>query len=340
MKEALFFEYDKNKDKVICTLCPHKCKLSDHMIGACGVRIAVNKKLYSLNFKKAIALHLDPIEKKPLFHFYPSKSILSIATVGCNLFCKFCQNHSISMFEGRRKTTEIPGETIEPSELVKIAKLKGSIGIAYTYTEPTIFYEYVYETSIQMKKSGLKNVWVTNGFIEEEPQLKLKVLVDGVNNDLKSFSEKTYKKYTGGKLKPVLETLKRWIKMGVWLEVTTLLIPGVNDSKEELRDIASFIKNELGEFVPWHISRFYPHYRMLSTPPTPPSKIKEAREIGLSEGLKFVYSGNLPGDEGENTYCPKCGKIIIKRYGYYIEENNIVDGKCKFCGEKIEGIWG
>ncbi len=340
MKEALFFEYDKNKDKVICTLCPHKCKLSDHMIGTCGVRIAVDKKLYSLNFKKAIALHLDPIEKKPLFHFYPSKPILSIATVGCNLFCKFCQNHSISMFEGRRKTTEIPGETIEPSELVKIAKLKGSIGIAYTYTEPTIFYEYVYETSIQMKKSGLKNVWVTNGFIEEEPQLKLKELVDGVNNDLKSFSEKTYKKYTGGKLKPVLETLKRWIKMGVWLEVTTLLIPGVNDSKEELRDIASFIKNELGEFVPWHISRFYPHYRMLSTPPTPPSKIKEAREIGLSEGLRFVYSGNLPGDEGENTYCPKCGKIIIKRYGYYIEENNIVDGKCKFCGEKIEGIWG
>ncbi len=339
MKKALFFEYNKKNERVLCRLCPHRCKLKNNTIGACGVRFAKDGILYSLNYRKAIALHLDPIEKKPLFHFYPSKPILSISTVGCNLFCKFCQNHTISMFDGFRKILNLPGNEVDEEELVRIALLNNSIGIAYTYTEPTVFYEYVYDVSKKMKEAGLKNVWVTNGFIEEEPQLMLEGLVDGVNNDLKSFSDKTYRKYTGGRLKPILEGIKRWKKIGAWLEITTLLIPEVNDSKEEIKDIAQFIKIELGAETPWHISRFHPHYKMLNTPPTSVSELKEAREIGLSEGLKFVYTGNVPGDEGETTFCPECKRPLIKRYGYHIEENNIIDGKCKFCGEKIEGVW-
>ncbi len=335
MREALF--YKKEKDRIVCTLCPHKCSLRDGQIGACGVRVRKGDKLYTLVYGKIASIAVDPIEKKPLFHFYPSRPILSIATLGCNMFCKFCQNYTLSFFEGKGKTTDIYGQDVFPERLVEIALSYNSIGIAYTYNEPTVFYEFIKDTSFHMKQSGLKNVWVTNGFIEEEPQLQLKGLVDAVNNDLKFFSDKKYKKYTGGSLKPVLDSLKRWKKIGAWLEVTTLIIPDVNDDIKEIDDIIDFIKTELGEETPWHISRFHPQFKMANHPPTPPEKIRKIRERGLEKGLKFVYSGNLWGDEGESTYCPHCGKLLIKRIGYNIEEYNIVNSKCKFCGHEIAG---
>ncbi len=335
MREALF--YKKEGERVICTLCPHKCSLREGQIGACGVRVRKGDKLYTLVYGKLASIAVDPIEKKPLFHFYPSRQILSIATVGCNMFCKFCQNYTLSFFDGKGKTLDIYGQDVIPERLVKIAISYNSVGIAYTYNEPTVFYEFIRDTSILMKQSGLKNVWVTNGFIEKEAQLSLQGLVDAANNDLKFFSDKKYKKYTGGRLKPILETLKRWKKMGVWLEVTTLIIPEVNDDPAEIDDIIDFILNELGDETPWHISRFHPHFKMANHYPTPPETIRRIRERALEKGLKFVYSGNLWGDEGENTYCPNCGKLLIKRTGYNIEEYNIVNSKCKFCGYKISG---
>jgi pyruvate formate lyase activating enzyme len=335
LREAEF--YKKRKDRIICELCPHKCSLRDNEIGICGVRVRKGDKLFTLVYNRAASIAVDPIEKKPLFHFHPSKNILSIATPGCNMFCRFCQNYTLSFFEGKGKTERIFGEEYSLEELVLIAKKHNSIGIAYTYNEPTVFYEYLKDISVKMKENGLKNVWVTNGYIEEEPQLAMNDLIDAVNNDLKFFSDKKYKKYTGASLEPVLKTLKRWKKMGVWLEITTLIIPGVNDDEKEIDDIIGFIKDEIGVETPWHISKFHPSYKMSDYPPTPDKTIKRIRERGLEQGLRFVYSGNLWGDEGENTYCPVCGKLLIKRTGYNITEYNMQNGKCSFCGEKIEG---
>jgi len=336
MKEALF--YEKKDNLVKCTLCPHKCELKEGQIGFCGVRKNINNKLYTLVYNKAASLAIDPIEKKPLFHFYPSQKILSIATMGCNLACKYCQNYSLSFFDGKGKTDNIDGTAIEPKEVVDYAIKHNTIGIAYTYSEPTIFYEYLKDISIEMKKKNLKNVWVTNGYIEKEPQLQMKDYIDAVNNDLKFMSDEKYKKFTSGRLKPVLLALKRWKKMGIWLEVTTLVIPGLNDNQKEISDIIDFIKNELGAETPWHISRFYPQYKMKDFAPTPTQTLINIRETALEKGLKYVYIGNIWESEGENTYCPNCGKIIIKRSGYNIDSYNIKDSKCINCGEKIDGV--
>lgn len=336
MKEAMFY-HQLDNGSVLCELCPHLCKLKIDQTGICGVRKNVSGKLYSLVYGKAIAVHIDPIEKKPLFHVAPGSHSFSMSTVGCNFHCKFCQNHDISQVKNIDNMKHFSRQ-LDPDDLVKMAKQNSCSSIAYTYTEPTIYFEYAYDTAKIASENGLLNVFVTNGYINPEPlQLIHKYLV-AANVDLKSFNENFYKKLVGAKLTPVLDTLKLMKKLKIWIEVTTLVIPGENDSTEELTEIASFIKDELGIETPWHISRFYPQYLLTDHPATPVSTLEKAREIGLAQGLRYVYLGNVPGTDAENTYCYHCKKLLIKRYGYQIIENNIKSGHCLFCGNQIDGI--
>lgn len=333
MKEAMFYEKEEG-NKVKCTLCPHGCVILPEKRGICGVRENQEGRLFSLVYGKAISLAIDPIEKKPLYHFYPGSSILSFATIGCNMKCLNCQNYSISQIA--------PGESIEgrailPGEIVKLAKERNCKSIACTYTEPTIFYEYAYETARLASKEGIKNVFVTNGYINPEPLKAIKSWLDAANVDLKSFREETYLKTCKAKLEPVLKTIELMKELGIWVEVTTLIIPGVNDSEEELEEIANFISS-LGKDIPWHLSRFYPAYRLTDRPQTPLKTLHQARDIGKKVGLRYVYTGNVPGDEGENTYCWSCGKLIIERYGFSLLSYRIKDSSCEFCGAKIDGM--
>ncbi len=336
MKVAKFWEKRPN-NKVKCTLCPHNCIIRDGRAGICGVRVNRGGILYTLVYDKIIAANVDPIEKKPLFHVLPGSSIFSIATVGCNMRCKNCQNYSISQYPILHNG-EVTGDYVTPKMVVEAAIRYRCKSIAYTYTEPTIFYELAYDTAKIAHEKGLRNFFITNGYINRKPLKEVLPYLDGANIDLKSFRDATYRRVVTARLSPVLETIKFLHENGKWVEVTTLLIPGINDSEEELRDIARFIKG-ISPDIPWHISAFYPAYKMQHVPPTPPESIRRAREVGLEEGLKFVYSGNLWGDEGENTYCPGCGRVVIGRVGYKITELNIVDGKCKFCGTPIPGIF-
>ena len=334
MREASFYKKVKNND-VRCVLCPHNCQIKPDKRGLCGVRENRDGKLYSLVYGKIIAEHVDPIEKKPIFHILPGSSSYSIGTVGCNLSCRNCQNWEISQ---GYKTSEISGRDTTPEEIVRNALKMGCKSIAYTYTEPTIFYEFAYDCSVIAHSKGINNIFVTNGYTNSEPLEKIATFLDACNVDLKSFREETYKKICGGKLEPVKNSIKLMKKLGIWIEVTTLVIPTVNDSSEELADIANFIK-ELGEETPWHISAFYPNYLMTDTPPTPVSTLTKAREIGIDKGLKYVYTGNIPGDEGENTYCYNCKHLLIERYGFSVIKNNIKNNKCPSCNAKIDGIF-
>ncbi|HDD44122.1 MAG TPA: AmmeMemoRadiSam system radical SAM enzyme, partial [Candidatus Desulfofervidus auxilii] len=290
---------------------------------------------YTLVYNRIIAKHNDPIEKKPLYHFYPGSFSFSIATVGCNFHCLFCQNADISQMP--RDDKKIIGLETTPEEIVADAIAQRAKSISYTYTEPTIYFELAYETAQIAVKKGLKNVFVSNGYMSEEALETIKPYLHAANIDLKSFRDKFYKEICGAKLQPVLDTITRLIKMGIWVEVTTLIIPTVNDSEEELREIARWLY-QLNPDIPWHVSRFYPTYRFTHVPSTSIGTVRRAREIGLEEGLHYVYTGNAPGDEGENTYCHNCGKLIIERYGYTITTYNIIEGKCKYCGIKIPGI--
>ncbi|HFE53087.1 MAG TPA: AmmeMemoRadiSam system radical SAM enzyme, partial [Bacteroidetes bacterium] len=301
MKEAMFYERLEG-NKVVCRLCPHDCVLKDGQVGICGVRQNRGGTLYTLVYGKAIAVHVDPIEKKPLFHVYPGTRSFSLATVGCNFRCKFCQNADISMIR-LRHGEEAPGETLLPEEVVRLAVRYDCKTIAYTYTEPTIFYEYAYDTSVLAVKHDILNVFVTNGFISQEALRHIAPVLHAVNVDLKGWSEEYYRKIVGGRLQPILDNLKLMKQLGIWVEVTTLCVPGYVDTDDQFRSIARFIRDELGPETPWHVSRFYPHYQMTDVPATPISVLKRAREIGLEEGLRYVYSGNVPGDEGEHTYC-------------------------------------
>jgi len=290
--------------------------------------------LYSLVYGKAISLAIDPIEKKPLYHFYPGSDALSLATVGCNFRCLNCQNYQISQLPERG---EIMGEEISPEEVVSQAKLKNCRVIAYTYTEPTIFFEYAYDIAKLASEENIKNVFVTNGYISEEALRKISPYLDAANVDLKSFNEGFYRRICGAHLEPVLKSLRLMKKLGIWVEVTTLVIPGLNDSEEELRKIAGFIMS-LGAETPWHLSRFYPAYKLTEPSSTPIDTLHRARQIGLEAGLRYVYTGNVPGNEGESTYCYNCGRMIIRRYGYQIGEFNIENGRCRFCKVKIDGV--
>lgn len=335
MKEAMLYEKIGDK-KVQCNLCAHRCKINEGKKGICLVRENRDGTLYTLVYGRTISQHVDPIEKKPLFNFYPGTTAYSIATVGCNFKCQFCQNWEISQMV--RDEHLIMGNEASPESIVENAKKYGSKSIAYTYTEPTIFFEYAYDTAKLAHEVDIKNVFVTNGYMTEEAIKKIEPYLDAANVDLKSFSDDFYRKLCGAKLQPVLDALKLMKKLGIWVEVTTLIIPTLNDSSEELREIAKFIVNELGEGTPWHISRFYPAYNLTDKPPTPIETIHKAREIGLNEGLKYVYEGNVPGSTGENTYCPNCKNLIIERLGYQIINKATKDGKCPYCESKIYGV--
>ena len=290
MKEALFYEKLAEK-KVKCVLCPHFCIISAGNRGICGVRENQAGTLYSLVYGKLAAVNIDPIEKKPLYHFLPGTYTYSISTVGCNFRCGFCQNYHISQAGGMK---EIPGDAVSPEKIVEAAIENNCPSISYTYTEPTIYFEYAFDTAKIAKEKGLKNIFVTNGFMNREPLEKMALYLDAANVDLKSFSEDFYKKICKARLAPVLETLKRMKELGIWVEVTTLIIPGLNDSSDELSKIALFIKNELGEGTPWHVTAFYPTYKMQDLPRTPVETLLKAQEIGTNARLKFVHMGNIP----------------------------------------------
>ncbi|MDP2941212.1 MAG: AmmeMemoRadiSam system radical SAM enzyme [Candidatus Omnitrophota bacterium] len=335
LKEALY--YRKLDGKVVqCQLCPRLCVIPDGKRGFCRVRQNTSGKLYSLSYAKPVSLNgLDPIEKKPLFHFLPGTRTFSVATAGCNLKCKFCQNWEIS----QRSTEEVDFTYLEPEELARRVKESGLPTIAYTYSEPTIFYEYMLETAKLAKKAGLKNIMHSSGYINEEPLRELSKYLDAANIDLKGFSEEYYAKISEGGLAPVLKTLQVLRQEGVHLEITNLILPGYNDDEQTLRQMCLWIKENLGADTPLHFSRFFPMYQMAALNPTPPETLEKARNIAFGCGLKYVFIGNLAGNPAESTYCPKCGKILIKRAGYMIEEINLIDGKCKFCGERIAGVW-
>ena len=334
MKEAMFFRR-LDDGKVRCDLCAHRCVIEDGERGFCGVRENRSGTLYSLVYGRAIATHIDPIEKKPLFHYRPGSYSLSVATVGCNFRCRHCQNADLSIrpIENRH----IAGQNITPEELVAAARRSGCASISYTYTEPTVFFEYALETAQGASQQSLGNVFVTNGYMTEEALRTIAPVLDAANVDLKAFSEAHYRDICEARLSPVLDTLRLMKELGIWIEVTTLLIPTVNDSEKELRKIAEFIL-ALGSEIPWHISRFYPTFRMNDLPPTPIESVRRGREIGLEVGLRYVYTGNLPGDEGESTFCPQCGQRVIHRHGYIIEECRLRQGRCPQCRMVIDGV--
>ena len=334
MKEAMFQE-KIGEGKIKCGLCNQFCILKEGEPGKCGVRINKNGKLYSLVYGKLVAENVDPIEKKPFYHFLPGSISFSIATCGCNFFCKFCQNYEIAHPPKEGKIYMIVER--KPEEVVETAISNGCSSISYTYTEPTVFFEFAYDTAKIAKEKGLKNNFVTNGYMSKEALKEISPYLDAANVDLKG-DEKFYREMCGSHQKPVIENIELMKKLGIWVEVTTLLIPEFNDSEKQIKEIAEIIKN-IDVSIPWHISRFYPAFKMIDHYPTPVEKIKRAREIGFEVGLKYVYTGNIPGDEGENTYCPSCKRVLIRRYGYTILENNIKEKKCVFCGEPIDGIF-
>ncbi|MFH1727469.1 MAG: AmmeMemoRadiSam system radical SAM enzyme [Pseudomonadota bacterium] len=332
-KEALFYK-PLEKNKVQCNLCNHNCVIPENKFGLCNVRQNFTGKLYSLVYGKLCAASIDPIEKKPLYHYYPGSKSFSIATVGCNLKCLFCQNHNISQISDGL----IYGEYHKPDEIVKMAKQAGCETIAYTYTEPTVFIEYAYDVAKLASKEGIKNIFVTNGFMSKEAIAYILPFLDACNIDLKFFNDETYKKYTGANLEAVCDNIKFLKDKGIWLEITTLLVTGLNDSEAEIKNIAEFIAS-VDKKTPWHISRFYPNYKIQDRHPTNIEKFRKAIEIGKNSDLEYIYIGNVPGDTNANTYCPDCDKELINRFGYRISEINITDGKCEYCGKGIPGVF-
>jgi pyruvate formate lyase activating enzyme len=335
MREAML--YTKLADsQVRCNLCAHRCVIAEGKRGICQVRENRGGTLYTLVYGSTIAQDVDPVEKKPLFHFYPGTTAYSVATPGCNFRCHWCQNWAIS--QTPREQHLIVGEKASPEQIAAAAQRAGCRSIAYTYTEPTIFFEYAYETARLAHEAGLNNVFVTNGYMTTQMLDVIHPYLDAANVDLKAFRDETYRKYIGARLQPVLDSLKAMRQLGVWLEVTTLVVSGINDELAELRDAAQFIAHQLGEDTPWHISRFFPAYGMTDVPPTPIESLCRAREIGLAEGLRYVYIGNVPGEASQDTFCPACGSTLIQRRGYGVFVDRVRDGRCPDCGVQIAGV--
>lgn len=335
MKEKEAMHYKKLKKQVVqCRLCPWSCVLKNDERGKCRVRLNRNGKLYTLVYAGPCSAAVDPVEKKPLFHFIPGSKIYSIGTPGCNLHCKFCQNWIIS----QSNPEDVEMMHMSPKKVVENAIKAKCKAIAYTYTEPTIFYEYLYDTARIARRKGLKNIMVTNGFINSEPVKQLCPYIDAVNVDLKGFSENFYKDVARAKFKPVLDTLKLIKKEGTFIEVTNLLIPKLNDDVRLVKKMCDWIVKNLGKDVPLHFSRFFPDYQLQHIPPTPENALFKAREIALSFGLNFVYLGNIFVDEEDDTLCPECKQVLIKRDAYTVVENNLKNGFCR-CGNEIPGIW-
>ncbi len=334
LREALFYQKLEN-NALQCLLCPRNCVIQNNKRGFCRVRENRGGILYTLVYAKPVAIHIDPIEKKPLFHFLPSTTAFSIATAGCNLKCKFCQNWEIS----QSTPEEADYVYLEPEDLIKRLKESGAPTIAYTYSEPTIFYEYMLDIAKLAKDIGIKNVMHSCGYINEKPLRQLCKYLDAANIDLKGFSDDYYANMTQGALEPVLKTLKILREEGVHIEITNLVLSGYNDAPDLIIKMCLWIKDNLGADTPLHFSRFFPMHKLLNLNPTPVETLERARQIALDCGLKYVYIGNIAGNPAENTYCPKCKKILIERKGYFILQNNIKGGKCVFCGEEIKGVW-
>ncbi|NLE91132.1 MAG: AmmeMemoRadiSam system radical SAM enzyme [Elusimicrobia bacterium] len=334
-KKASYWE--KIKDKTVrCLLCPRQCTLDVNQRGVCAVRVNRDGTLYTLGYGNPVAVHVDPIEKKPFFHVMPGETAFSIAVAGCNMRCLFCQNWQIS----QSRPDEVECYNLPPEEVVNKTVQSGCKFVVYTYTEPTVFYEYMLDTARMARKKGLKNGMHSCGYINPGPLKELLQYMDAVNVDIKGFSREFYNKMgMMAELEPVLRTLKEIKSAGVWLELTNLVIPGENDDPQKVREMCLWIKENLGDSVPLHFSRFMPAYRLANLPPTPVEKLQECRRIAMECGLKYVYIGNVPGHYAESTYCPQCDKLLVGRSGYRITENNIMDGKCKFCGHQVPGIW-
>lgn len=334
-KEARF--YRKLPDREIeCLLCPRTCKLGDKERGYCGVRQNEGGTYYSLVYGKAVSANVDPIEKKPFFHFLPRASAFSIATAGCNVNCKFCQNWQISQV----RPEQVDNIDLPPADVVAGALKYACPVIAYTYTEPVVFYEYMYDTSVAARREGVKNCVVTGGHIKPDPLAELVKVVDAIKIDLKGFTQDFYKNHVRGELQPVLDAIRAVHQSGVWLEVVYLVIPTLNDNAEDVRRMSRWLATEVGPDVPLHFSRFQPMYLIKNLPPTPVSTLEKVRGIAKEEGLRYVYIGNLPGHPAENTYCPACRRPVVERFGFEVKNIRLDKGKCEFCGHPIPGIWG
>ncbi len=335
MQEAWL--YDKAEEgKVRCRACHHHCRIDNGKRGLCGVRENRQGRLYSLVYGRPVALHVDPIEKKPLYHFLPGSSSFSLATVGCNFRCRFCQNADISQVRGKNG---LPGRAVDPEEIVTSAVETGCRSISYTYTEPTVFFEYALDIARLADARGLKNVFVTNGYMTEELLEVFHPHLHAANVDLKAFEDAFYRTYCGARLEPVLQTLRAMKKMGLWVEVTTLLIPTLNDGEAPLRQLTQFLVQALVPETPWHVSRFHPTYRLTDLPITPTETLMRAYRIGKDAGLQYIYIGNVPGHAGEKTFCPGCGRLLLNRFGFTVLENHLSEGRCPNCQTAISGVW-
>lgn len=342
MKEALFYHTGEDQTAE-CNLCHHRCRIVPGQEGRCGVRENIHGRLYSLVYDRVVSTQIDPIEKKPFFHFLPGSRSLSIATVGCNFRCLHCQNHQISQWprEARRQSAgsaaEIPGRPLSPREIVSLARTHQCASISYTYTEPTVYLELALETSRLAHPEGIRNLFVTNGYMTSQALETIRPYLDGANVDLKGFDDLKYQQVCGGRLQPVLDNIRRMRELNIWVEVTTLIIPGHNDSEEELRRMARFLTG-VGKEVPWHLSAFHPTYQMTDRPRTPLESLHRARQIGMEEGLRYVYTGNAPGDPYEDTYCYHCGSRLVDRWGYQLQNYRIKEGQCPDCNTPVDGV--
>jgi pyruvate formate lyase activating enzyme len=332
--EARFYEKQPHK-KIKCKLCPRECVIDDRERGYCGVRENRAGTYYTLVHSRVCTAHIDPVEKKPFFHFLPGTLAFSIATAGCNVNCKMCQNWEISQV----RPEQVRSTFLPPRELAELASRNRCAAIAYTYSEPVVYYEYMSDAAEAGHARGVKSVVVTGGYIQQDPLLKLCRAVDAIKVDLKAFSEKYYKEVVNGELKPVLDALVTLRKQAMWTEIVYLVVPTLNDTDQELRALARWVKSDLGADVPVHFSRFYPQYLLKNLPPTPLETLERAKAIADSEGLHYVYLGNVPGHPAESTYCPKCRRVVVGRVGYTIQEMNILNGKCRFCQQAVPGVW-
>ena len=340
-KEALL--YEKKEDKSVrCGLCAHRCVIEKNKFGFCGVRQNIDGVLYTYAYASAIAAHIDPVEKKPLYHFFPGHLSFSLAAAGCNFRCGFCQNWEISQVSLAKEGQSpgggvplLPGENLTPQEIVRLAVENNCKSISYTYTEPTIFLEYALDTAKLAKEKGLHNIFVTNGYMTREALLAVKPYLDAANIDLKFFKDSSYKKVCAGALTPVLDSIRLMHELGIWIEITTLVLPGENDSESELGQIAQFISG-IDKDIPWHISRFHPMYKFSGHAPTPEEALRKAAQLGGEAGLKYIYIGNIHA-LGSDTRCHNCKKLLIKREGFSVLENKIKGGRCSFCSAIIAG---
>jgi pyruvate formate lyase activating enzyme len=334
MREAMFYKAI-DAETVQCLLCPRNCSLMNGQRSFCRSREAEKGKLYSLVYGLLCSAHIDPIEKKPIFHLLPGSGSFSVATAGCNLRCKFCQNWTIS----QATPEELDNIFLSPEDLVKAALQNNCASISYTYSEPTVFYEYMLDTAKSATPRGIKNIYVTAGYINPEPAKLLSQYIDAANIDLKAYDNKYLENICAQRLEPLLYAIKLFKDLGVWVEITNLILPGLNDDMKKIREMCYWIKANLGIDTPLHFSRFTPMYKMTHLSSTPVSTLEEARRLAMGVGLNYVYIGNVPGHEGENTYCPKCKKLLIERKGFFLTQYHLNKNACKFCGREIAGIW-